>query len=610
MTTLTTLVDGPPAVPAPELVGQHLHGKYRLIRSIAAGGMGEVFEAEDLADPAQHYAIKVLRAPYNAVALQRFHREAQIASELAHENIVAVHDFQIAQNGMPYLVMELLQGEDLSARIRRVAPMALGDVVAIVRQIALGLHAAHRAGIVHRDLKPQNVFLVAAAGGGDRVKLLDFGVSKYRDAQPVTHDNSITGTPNYMSPEQAEGSIVDIDERTDVFALGVVAWEMLAGRLAFDAPTVSGTLYQVVHLDPPPLHRLRPDLPPIVEDVLAAAMAKLKRARYPSGLMLAEALAQVAAMAEQAALAHAPTAPAMEAVTPPSTVELVPAAPRTVLFVDDSPSMCALVSTWLTTAGHHVIVASDGIQGGNSARLHRPDLIVADVSMPRCDGFSLCRSLKDDPQTSHIPVILFTRLDEATDIINGLAARADAFVVKRSNPRDLLRQVEHLLPGAIHPARRATTVIERLRGRFETLGRNAIFKQLFDACFREVPFDVLAILVARIAKPPLVLLGSHYELATERADELAAQVVAGYHQLTGGDPGGDIEAQQIVVDETAPLGSVEAEVARSVMVPMLDGEDVIGNLAVFSFEDHPGLDENIRFFFDIGVAAARALRRP
>ncbi len=196
--------------------------------------------------------------------------------------------------------MELLVGEDPAARISHAAPMDLAEVVALVRQIALGLHAAHRAGIVHRDLKPQNVFLVRNSDGTDRVKLLDFGVSKYRDAQPVTHDNSITGTPNYMSPEQAEGSMLDVDERTDVFALGVVVWEMLAGRLAFEAPTVSGTMYQVVHIDPPPLTRLRPDLPHAIEDVLRTAMAKAKRARYPSGLMLADALADAAATPHRA----------------------------------------------------------------------------------------------------------------------------------------------------------------------------------------------------------------------------------------------------------------------------------------------------------------------
>jgi len=381
---------------------------------------------------------------------------------------------------------------------------------------------------------------------------------------------------------------------------------MLAGRLAFEAPTISGTLYQVVHLEPAPLTRVRPDLPAAVDGVLRAAMAKLKRARYPSGLMLADALALIAA----SAATDDDELPADDdpfAVSPP-TVELVGTARRSVLFVDDSPSMCALVSSWLAGAGHDVIVANDGLAGGELVRRRRPDLVIADVNMPRCDGFSLCRALKDDPQTRGIPVILFTRLDEATDIVNGLAAGADAFVVKRANARDLLRQVDHLLPDAIHPSRRPTTAIERLG--VETLGRNAIFKQLFDACFREVPFDVLAFLVVRIAKPPLLLLGSHYELASERADVLAREVVASYLQLPGDHPDVAIESLQLVVDETAVWASdVRGDVKQSVMVPILDEDGVIGNLAVFSFEDQPELDETIRFFFDIGVAAARALRR-
>src|SRR5262249_51351407 len=159
-------------------------------------------------------------------------------------------------------------------RLRRSAPMPLAEVVSITHQAALGLDAAHREGVVHRDLKPQNIFLCQ----GNFVKILDFGVSKVRDsAQVITRDNTIPGTPNYMSPEQAEGVMADIDERTDVFALAAVVWEMLTGRRAFDAATLSGTLYQVTRLDPVPVCRLRSDIPVRVDAVLRTAMAKHKK---------------------------------------------------------------------------------------------------------------------------------------------------------------------------------------------------------------------------------------------------------------------------------------------------------------------------------------------
>jgi serine/threonine protein kinase len=589
-----------------ELVGQTLDGQYRLVRSIATGGMGAVFEAEHVERLGTRYAIKVLHAANNAVALQRFQREAQITAELAHEHIVAVHDFRVANTGMPYLVMELLEGEDLAARINQTGPMPIGDVVTIAGQIAAGLGAAHRARIVHRDLKPQNIFL-SRHNDEDFVKLLDFGVSKFRDATtPITRDNTAPGTPNYMSPEQAEGLVAEVDERTDVFAFGAVIWEMLTGRRAFDAPTLSATLYQVVHIDPPQLRLLRPDLPPGVDAVLRAALSKKKKLRYPNVAMLASALAGAAqpGSEREGTPTRTDVPVTVELATLPRRLER----PRKILFVDDSPSMCALVSTWLERGGYDVITAGDGFAGMAKVRSEQPDLVIADVSMPRCDGFSLCRTLRSDPSTREIPVILFTRLDEATDIVNGLAAGVDAFVVKGSGPEDLLRQVEHLLPDDAQLSRRSTTMLERLRGSFETLGRQAIFKQLFDACFREVPFDVLAVLVDRVGQPPLLLLGSHYELAAERADALVRKIMDGCDAMRGKRAIQTIESQLVVIDDTAVWGDAGVTLKHQVIVPMLDGEQVIGCLGVFSFEDQPELDDNIRFFFDIGVAAARALR--
>ena len=203
-----------------------------------------------------------------------------------------VHDFNVHETGMPYLVMELLDGEDLAERIRRTAPMPLAQVVRIVQQVALGLDAAHREGVVHRDLNPKNIFLCRRLEGGvdvdDFVKILDFGVSKCREMQDITRENAVIGTPNYMSPEQADGLAVDVDERTDIFALGVLTWEMLTGQRAFDAGTTTGTLYQVQNLDPAPVAQIRPDVPELVDVVLGSAMAKPKAQRYPSVLLFSQ----------------------------------------------------------------------------------------------------------------------------------------------------------------------------------------------------------------------------------------------------------------------------------------------------------------------------------
>jgi serine/threonine-protein kinase len=270
------------------LVGQTLDGTYTIGRLIGKGGMGAIFAATHARLPGKHVAIKVLAPELaeNTEVLLRFRREAEIASRLGHENIVDVHDFNV-WDGMAYLVMELLDGEDLDQRIKSRGPMALDAVEHIVGQIASALEAAHRAHIVHRDLKPQNVFLCRRGGRDDFVKVLDFGISKVLDSSSVvTRDQALMGTPFYMSPEQADGRVQEIDARTDVFALGAIIWEMLVGRMAFGAPTLSVALYKVAFVDPPEVHLIRPDVPPGVSAVLRRALAKERTQRTPSALEL------------------------------------------------------------------------------------------------------------------------------------------------------------------------------------------------------------------------------------------------------------------------------------------------------------------------------------
>src|SRR5215468_8614101 len=243
--------------------------------------MGAIYEATHSRLYGKRYAIKVLAPQFaeNPELLARFRREAEIASQLGHENIVEVHDFNLAE-GRAYMVMELLDGEDLAARLKSRGPMTLEQTQHILEQVASGLEAAHRAHVVHRDLKPQNVFLCRRGGRDDYVKVLDFGVSKVLDSSSVvTRENVLVGTPFYMSPEQAEGRVKDIDSRTDVFALGAIAWEMLTGRMALGAPTFSVAIYKVCFVDPPDVHLVRPDVPPAVSMVLRRALAKERSLR-------------------------------------------------------------------------------------------------------------------------------------------------------------------------------------------------------------------------------------------------------------------------------------------------------------------------------------------
>jgi len=252
----------------------------------------------------KRHAVKLLHAGASGglESFQRFRREAEIAARLGHPHIVDVTDFNHLPDGGAYLVMELLEGEDLAARLAARGPLPLGAFRRIATEVCSALAAAHAAGIVHRDLKPHNIFLCRRLERDDYAKVLDFGICKVLDSvSVVTEENALVGTVLYMSPEQARGDVGDIDARTDVFALGAVLWEMLTGQIAFAAPGVTGALDNVLTLEPAPAHTLRPEVPPALSAVLARALAKRKEERQPSMQALAAEL--------EAALAAAPPRP-------------------------------------------------------------------------------------------------------------------------------------------------------------------------------------------------------------------------------------------------------------------------------------------------------------
>lgn len=250
--------------------------------------MGAIYEAVHLRLGEKRYAIKVLTPRYaaNPDALARFRREALVTSGLRNEHIVEVHDFNV-DGELAYLVMELLDGEDLAARLKRAGSLPADAIMRILAQVVVALDAAHRARIVHRDLKPQNIFLCTRGGRDDYVKVLDFGISKLLDSSSMlTGEHALLGTPFYMAPEQALGNSQDIDGRADVFALGAILWELLTGRMAFGAPTLSAALYKVCRVDPPDAHLARPDLAPAVSMVLRRALAKDPAGRTPDVVTL------------------------------------------------------------------------------------------------------------------------------------------------------------------------------------------------------------------------------------------------------------------------------------------------------------------------------------
>jgi serine/threonine protein kinase len=284
--------------PSDPLLGQTLAGKYRVEKLIKRGGMGAVYQGKHVLMD-KTVAIKVLR-PALAVdddVVARFSREAKAASRISHPHAVSVTDFGESENGIVFLVMEYLDGRTLKEIIRSEGAMALARVVEIIRQVTGALDAAHGQGVVHRDLKSDNI-MVSQTNGGDWAKVLDFGIAKIQQPEGV-RDNDITaanlviGTPQYMSPEQCSQTQPP-DARSDIYSLGVIIYEMLAGRVPFTGESATMIMMQHVQDPPPSVLATRPDLPPAVDGVITRALAKVPADRFQTAGELFAALSAAA----------------------------------------------------------------------------------------------------------------------------------------------------------------------------------------------------------------------------------------------------------------------------------------------------------------------------
>lgn len=312
--------------------GSLLGDTFRIEEPLGEGGMGAVYAARHVRTE-KRYAVKVLhpdRAQGSADAVARFKREAAALSGLGHPGIVAIHDFARTEEGIDYLVMDLLAGEDLAQRLKRDGPMSFAKALELLKPIAAALNVAHQAGIVHRDLKPGNIFIARADGVPDRPMILDFGLVKFADQlpdEPLTASGVVMGTPAYLSPEQALGQA--LDHRTDVYALATLFYEMVTGATPFEATTMTALLLKIMTA-PPPALSTRAIVPDHVDAVMARALSKDLNERFDSATDFAAALEAATQTARDESdpgkllLPNAPTMQATAAVTP----EAVPIAER------------------------------------------------------------------------------------------------------------------------------------------------------------------------------------------------------------------------------------------------------------------------------------------
>jgi eukaryotic-like serine/threonine-protein kinase len=304
--------------------GQVLLAKYQLTRMLGKGGMGEVWEGEHQLT-GRRVAVKVLSDAYlsNKKVVARFGREARAASAVQHDGIVEILDQDRTDEGVPFLVMEFLEGESVGQRLKRKKKLSENETLAIMLPLLDALDAAHQAGVIHRDLKPDNVFILPGVRGEERIKILDFGISQKADEieHRLTQEGSVLGTPHYMSPEQARGE-ASIDVRVDVYAAAVMFYECAVGEVPFDAGNYNALLQIIISRPPVPPRARGGEVSAAVEQVIMAALGKRREERPPNARVFRELLLEAGLQDDDVQLERAPwkfrSAPALPPLAPRS----------------------------------------------------------------------------------------------------------------------------------------------------------------------------------------------------------------------------------------------------------------------------------------------------
>src|SRR5215471_17122818 len=324
-----------PGARSDPFIGRVIRGRYRVERQGGAGGMGAVYLAEQISI-GRKVALKVLRGDFarDDSFVARFRQEAKLVAvlnETHSPHITLVHDFDQAEDGSLFIVMEWLEGRGLNEVIKAEGALALPRAIRLAREIAEGLDAAHRAGVIHRDIKPHNIMVLDA---NDSIKLMDFGIARLHDSSntPLTRVGTMLGTPDYMAPEQIEGQAVT--EKTDIYSFGIVFYQMLTGIVPFRANTPAAVLTKQLREEPTPPTRLRPEVPQEIEDLVLRALAKNPDHRHPDIREIVRSLRQSSRdLADVSVRAPAPTAAMVESVdrpSPSSTIAVPTGAPATV----------------------------------------------------------------------------------------------------------------------------------------------------------------------------------------------------------------------------------------------------------------------------------------